>query len=390
MSCIRPGSLRHGAALCPSGRARLGFAQRSALAVLAVAGLLVTAACSSSGSAPAPARSGPGTPASGSGQQGTPASDARPGIVAATTSGALVVLNPSTGAVTRTLVPSGVADTTGYFFGDDEIAVSPDGRTIYFTGRAHCGDNIESVPASGGTPAVITAGRLPAISPSGSDLAFTRQDEGACQPDGMARNYSVVIRHLSTGNQVVYPMAPNDTSTLADPIAHLSWAPGGGKLAVSITALQDNDGYNLVILDPASAQFYSTGPGTTSLPVTGSPAASRSYYNEAVYLPDGNLFVNRDCCLGMDPQNPPPGGTNLMQEISSSGSLVRNVAVGIQKDNHASLSVDPSGSWLLYVAGTPGYSTASGTIPPTGTLYVSQGGATPAQITTGILAAAWL
>lgn len=390
MSGHRTGSPHHGAVLCPSGRTRLGFARRSALALLAVAGLLVTAACTSSNAAPAPARPAPGTPASGSGQDATSSPAGRPGIVAATTSGALVVLNPSTGAVARTLVPSGVADTTGYFFGEDEIAVSPDGRMIYFTGRGHCGDNIESVPASGGTPAVITAGRLPAISPSGSDLAFTRQDEGDCQPDGLARNYSVVIRHLGTGNQVVYPMAPDDTSTLADPIAHLSWAPGGGKLAVSITALQDNEGYNVVILAPATAQFYSTGPGTTSVPVIGSPAASRSYYNEAVYLPDGNLFVNRDCCRGWDPQNPPPGGTNLIQEISSSGSLVRNVAVGIQKDDHGSLAVDPAGNWLLYIAGTPGYSNASGTVTATGTLYVSQDGARPTQIATGILAAAWL
>lgn len=392
MSCHRTGSLRHRAVLCPSGRARLGFARRSTLAVLAVAGLLVTAACSSSNSAPAPAASGgQGRPASGSGQPGTSSPGVRPGIVAATTSGALVVLNPSTGAVTRTLVPSGVADTSGYLFGEDEIAVSPDGRTIYFAGRAHCGDNIESVPASGGTPAVITAGRLPAISPSGSDLAFTRQDEGDCnQRRDLAQNYSVVVRNLGTGSQVVFPMAPDDTGHFGEPIAHLSWAPGGGKLAVSITSLQDNEGYNLVILAPGSAQFYSTGPGTTSVPVTGSPAASRSYYSEAVYLPNGNLFVNRDCCLGSDPQFPPPAGTNLMQEISSSGSLVRNVAVGIQKDSHASLSVDPSGSWLLYVAGTPGYSAGGGTVAPTGTLYVSQGGARPAQLATGILAAAWL
>jgi hypothetical protein len=167
-----------GPALCPSGRTRLSFAKRSAVAVLAVTGLLVTAACSSSHSTPAAARSGNDTPASGSGQGSASSPAAQPGIVAATTSGALVVLDPSTGAVTRTLVSSGVA--VGAQFGEDEIAVSPDGGTIYFTGRTNCTDQIESEPASGGTPAVVTTGELPAISPSGTDLAFTRQDEGDC------------------------------------------------------------------------------------------------------------------------------------------------------------------------------------------------------------------
>lgn len=387
MSCDRKGSLRAGTGLCPRGQARAGFVRRSALAVLASAGLLVAAACSSSHPAPAAAGSGQHT---GSGQGSTSSPAAQPGIVAATTRGALVVLNPSTGAVTRTLVSSGVA--VGAQFGEDEIAVSPDGGTIYFTNRANCTDQIESVPASGGTPAVITTGELPAISPSGTDLAFTRQDEGDCSGgQNWAQNYSVVVRTLSTGSQVVYPMEPDDAGqVLPEPIVHLSWAPGGGQIAVSITALQDNFGYKLVILSPGTAQFYTTGPGTTSVPVAGSPDPSGSYYDEAAYLPDGNLFVNRDCCAGVDPGHAPPADSDLMQEISSSGSLVRNVAIGIQNDDHTSLSVDPSGNWLLYIAGTPAYTTADGNVAATGTLYVSQAGARPTQIATGILAAAWL
>lgn len=391
MSSDRTSSPRQSAALCPTSRTRRGFARRSALAVLIVAGLLVTAACSSP-SAPAPARSGPDTPAAGSGQGSSSPPAGRPDIVAVTTHGALVVLNSSTGAVTRTLVSSGAAVPFEEAIGEDEIAVSPGGGTIFFTGRANCTDQIESVPASGGTPTVITTGQLPALSPSGSELAFTRQDEGDCNgSQNWAQNYSVVVRTLSTGNQVVYPMAPDDAGqTLPAPIRHLSWAPGGRQLAVSITALQDDFGYKLVLLSPATAQFYSTGPGTVSVPVTGPPDASGSYYNEATYLPDGNLFVNRDCCIGIDPGHPLPADSDLMEEISGSGSLVQNVAVGIQKDDHTSLSVDPAGNWLLYVAGSPGYTTADGTVAATGTLYVSPGGARPVQIATGITAAAWL
>lgn len=385
MSCDRTGSLHRGAALHHRG---LAHGRRSALAVLAVAGLLATAACSSSNSTPPPAGSGHGTPASGSSQGGTSSPAAEPGIVAVTTSGALVVLDPSTGAVTRTLVSSGVAVSSGGPQGEDEISVSPNGGTVYFTGRANCSDSVESVPAAGGTPTVVTTGQLPAISPSGSKLAFTQQDEGDCTgSQDWAQNYSVVIRTLSTGSQVTYPMAPNDAGQiLPDPITHLSWAPGGGDLAVSIGSFQDNLGYSLRVLNPSAAQFYSTGPGTTTIPVTSSPTGS--YYNEAVYLPDGNLFVNRNCCMGVPVTH--PADSNLMQEISTSGSLVRTVAIGIPTDDHTSLSVDPGGNWLLYIAGTHGYITADGTVPTTGTLYVSQDGAKPTQVATGILAAAWL
>ena len=388
MSYDRTGSLRRGAALHHRGLAGLAHGRRSALAVLAVAVLLAGAACGSSNSTPAPAGSGNGAPASGSGQGSTSSPAAEPGIVAVTTGGALVVLNPSTGAVTRTLVSSGVAASGD--FGEDEIAVSPGGSTIYFTGGSKCTDQIESVPATGGTPTVITTGNSPAISPSGADLAFARQGDGACGQQ-WAQSFSVVVRTISTGNQTVYPMEPDDAGqVLPSYIEHLSWAPDGSNLAVSTTEYQDNYGYKVVILSPATAQFYLTGPGITSVPVTGSPDASDSYYNEGVYLPDGNLFVNRDCCLGVDPGHAPPADSNLMQEVSSSGSLVKNVAIGIQQDDHTSLSVDPTGNWLLYIAGTPGGTDANGTVPPTGALYVSQGGARPTQITTGILAAAWL
>jgi hypothetical protein len=124
------------------------------------------------------------------------------------------------------------------------------------------------------------------------------------------------------------------------------------------------------------------------VPVTGSPDASSSYYGEAAYLPDGNLFVNRDCCQGDDPVSSIPADSNLMQEISTSGSLVHQVAIGIQDNGHTSLSVDPTGSWLLYISSSQTAATPSNV--PSGTLYVSQGGARPTALTTGMTAAAWL
>lgn len=107
-----------------------------------------------------PARRGPRRPGlaaaststtSGTGSAGGGATP--PAIVAVTAAGAVVTLNPVSGSVTRTLVPSGAVG--------DEIAVASNG-TVYFTARRGCTDQIDAVPDSGGgSAAPITAGSLP-------------------------------------------------------------------------------------------------------------------------------------------------------------------------------------------------------------------------------------
>jgi hypothetical protein len=64
-----------------------------------------------------------------------------------------------------------------------------------------------------------------------------------------------------------------------------------------------------------------------------------------------------------------------MWEVTNAGTLVRQVAVGYVSLEHTSLDVSSDGGWLLYLAGN--------------SLYVSQGGATPRQLTAGLIAAAW-
>src|ERR1022692_4627484 len=87
-----------------------------------------------------------------------PPTGAGPGIVAVTTAGALVKLDPANGSIIATLVSGGVGD---------EVSVSPDGSTVYFAQRSGCKSEIESVSSSGGNPASIAPGDLPAISPDG-------------------------------------------------------------------------------------------------------------------------------------------------------------------------------------------------------------------------------
>ena len=257
----------------------------------------------------------------------------------------------------------------------DEVSVSATGM-VYFAVRSGCSSKIEAVPVGGGTPAVITTGRLPAVSPDGTKLAYAQEPNltTGCVPanPNLVPLYRLDIRTLSSGATTSLPMVPaSQEAGLPAPISHLSWAADNDHLAVSVEAIQDNEGWNLVLVDTAQARYYLTGAGTTTVPVTGSPNVRDSYLREGVYMPDGDLFVSRACCAGVPVRNT----SRLMWEVTTAGALVHQVAVGYPSLDHTSLAVSPDGNWLLYLAGNA--------------LYVSHGGATPRELTTGLIAAAW-
>jgi hypothetical protein len=345
---------------------------------VALGGALALLAACGAGNSGGQATRGPSPPAppaaSSSSASTTPAggpgaSGGEPGIVAVTTKGALVTLSPANGAVTSTLVASGAIG--------DEIAVATSG-TVYFTAHHGCTDQIESVPVSGGgSPAPIATGSLPALSADGSKLAFAREPPltTGCVPatPNLVPLYKLVVRTLSTGAEATYPMVPpsQQKRSLPAPISHLSWAADGQHLAVSVAAFQDNEGWNLALLDTAAAKYYLSGAGVSFVPVTGQPSRRLSYLREGVYLPNGELFVSRACCAGFPPHNT----SRLMWEVSTAGALVHQVAIGFASLDHTSLAVAPGGGWLLYLAGHD--------------LYVSQGGARPRQVASGLVAAAW-
>ena len=113
---------------------------------------------------------------------------------------------------------------------------------------------------------------------------------------------------------------------------------------MSIAAIQDNEGWQIVLLDTATAQNYLAGTGDTTVPVTG-PMARRSYRREGVFLPDGELFVSRACCAGVPVRNV----SKLMWEVSTSGALRHLVAIGFPALEHTGLAMNRSGKWLLYL-----------------------------------------
>ncbi len=292
------------------------------LTPLLIAALPLLAACGPGNGGASPqqtetvtAPSGSSPAASGS-PGGSPAS-ARPGILAVTAAGALVRLDPATGSAAQTLVPSGV-------YGD-EITVSSNGSTAYYTQRsAACDLTIMSVSTSGGNPTPIAAGELPAISPDGTKVAFAREPllTPDCIPGGanIAGDFKLVIRTLSSGTEKTLPLPPQVVhGGLFEPISHLSWAADGVRLAVSTSSVQDNEGWNLFLVDTSAATYYALpGSGVTAVPVTGSPDAQRNI----------------------------------------------------------SLAADPSGQWLLYLAGAD--------------LYVSQDGNRPSKLASGFTAATWI
>jgi hypothetical protein len=317
--------------------------------------------------------SGPGVTSSAA----APSQPARPGIVAVTGKGALVVLNPVTGEATKILVASGVAGGA--------LAVSPDGSTVYFAVKLGCQDEIESVPVTGGRPVEITAGVLPAVSADGMKLAFAREPfsggpsnldflPGCSEPVPTSSDFTVVVRDLASGHETVYPAPPGTPAALPVAISRLSWAPGGEKLLVSAGPAQDNEGWDLAVMSLATARYYlpsAASAGTSSVPVTEGPDAARTYYREGAFAPDGSLFVNVVCCSGV----PVHQASTLLREVGQAGQLITQVAIGFADRDHTSLDVAPTGGWLLYLSGSD--------------LLLAPAGKSAFILTSGLIAAAW-
>jgi hypothetical protein len=332
----------------------------------ALVAAIALSACGTSNPNPAPTVTVTSSAAASSSASAAAATP--PAMVGVTNAGALVALNPTTGVVTQTLVPSHVLG--------DEISVSSTGL-VYFAVQRGCADEIEAVPVAGGSVIDIAAGSLPAVSPDGTKLAYTDEPSLTTGCPVNASNivalFHLDIRTLSSGSTIKLAMLPaNQSSGLPYPISHLSWGPDNDHLAVSISAPEDNEGWNLNVLDTSRAQYYLAGTGVTSVPATGSPTPQLSYMREGVYMPNGDLFVSRACCAGDEPVR---NTSRLMWEVTTAGTLVHQVAVGYVSLDHTSLDVSSDGGWLLYLAGD--------------SLYVSAGGATPRELTTGLIAAAW-
>jgi hypothetical protein len=293
-------------------------------------------------------------------------------VLGVTVDAGLVFIDPHTGARTSPAALGGTYPT------GEEVSVTADGSTIYYEQQYGCTDRIYSVPAAGGgAPTLVTAGRWPAVSPDGTQLAYTREPAGpaTCAEHYPVSQYLLVVRNLRSGGETTYPVSPQLAQLGLDhPIDHLSWSSDGRRLLVSVEAPEDNVGRALVVLDPRTAHYYLTAVPSESVPVS-QDSQGTSYYREGVFMPDGNLFVNRVCCADIRPTGPRVAST-LLWEVTATGTLVKQVAIGFTDRDHSSLAADPTGAELLYLSGTD--------------LYVSDGGQRPRLVTGGLTAATFI
>jgi WD40-like Beta Propeller Repeat len=347
-------------------------ATRAAL-VAATLALVSAVLVGCTGAGPAPldpaTRTGVPSPSAGPGAAGSggpAAHPARPStLVAVTSRGALVTLNPDTGQVIRTLRGGGVAP--------DALALTPDGRTVYYELASGCQHQVWKIGTDGTDPIIVTnAGSAPAISPDGTRLAYATQYFD-CYPDNALAGYSVVVLDLASRAQRRYPMSPALIANgLPWPIQHLSWSPDGARLAVSISAPEDNEGQQVITMKPSVDTYYIRGDGSGVLPLTAAESKADYFFSEGVFLPDGRLFVVRQCCGG----DPIDTTSVVLQEVDpTSGVPLRQVAAGLTSQTHTSLDVDAGGHWLLYLSGA--------------SIETSLDGARPTTLTTGYQAAAW-
>lgn len=323
---------------------------------------------------------GTATPTAGSGSGAGKASGAtnRPKVLVGVKkgkgvrdSGSLVVLDPTTGSVMRTLDPALVVG--------DAVQLSPDRTSVYYEKAIGCRDQIWTVSLAGGTPKKLVEGSLPALSPDGTKLAYSTRILGdSCIKDSgtYTASFGLAVRSLVSGNTRSLPLHP-EQKVVPPPIGHLSWSPDGAKLAVSVSSSQDNEGWSLQVVDPETDTYYmgetdagssvpATGPGNTATP------AVRLFFRQGVFLPNGHLFVVHRCCSGWDPKTT----SELLQEVDPvTGAVERQIAVGLLTADHTSLDSDVSGRWLLYLSGDR--------------VMVAESGAEPATLVTGYQAVDW-
>lgn len=177
----------------------------------------------------------------------------------------LVVLAAEDGHEIRTLA-NGVGITHG------GIAVTPDGKTAYFTRSRRglpCGvSEIASVPVVGGAvETVASPASSPVLSSDGTELAYARPNDGdPCSPER-----SLVLRDLVSGDERM-------TAPIAGHWAPWAFSPEGTHVLLGYEGAGDSERFRLAVTYAVS-DF-----GTDSFDLS-SPA------DDGTFLPDGRLLV---------------------------------------------------------------------------------------------------
>jgi hypothetical protein len=299
---------------------------------------------------------------------GHPSSDApRPGEIAAIVGGSVVLLDSTDGHTLRTLATHTEA-MTGGFPHLEGLALTPDGRQVFYALAGDCGPStIYRVATDGRTaPVGILSGVSPAVSPDGRKLAYAVATPGlAPSPTERQCQNALVVRDLNTGAEHTwrYPDTPDYSTPLyrSAVISEIAWAPDSTRLAYTLSY----EGDSISILDTESETDLSQTEEVV-IPDGGGNSSHPAWQASTGLLA---LFNTRfECCFDDNYTGPPR--TLLVNPERRLGTPL--LAPGRRV---TALDFDASGGHLLFVDG--------------GRLYRRSGTDAPVPLATGVTAADW-
>jgi WD40 repeat protein len=253
-----------------------------------------------------------------------------PTVVAYSSQGRIVELSSATGKALRTLATTRIRKDSVAPAGS--LAASPDGKTVYYDTDTDTDTELWQVPRAGGTPVRIGVGRIPAVSPDGKTLAYSR-------PDGSGA-WSLVLRDVATGTERVLGRKDGYSPNV---FFSLSWSPDNRHLLV-YWGWETND--SLVNVDTATATLVDDGE-LVSYP-RGGPQGE-DYREHHFRSATSAVAINR-CC------SKDAGDGRLTFDKQWVALRAVNVKTGVAEEKLAdlgtkdvlSLSVDFTGKYVVY------------------------------------------
>lgn len=147
-----------------------------------------------------------------------------PPLVAVTGAGAVVELDPLSGAVVRQVAP---ADPSF----EGPVSVTPDRSAAYLQTAPRPGEQLGAivrVDLADGVQQRIDTGRAPSVRPDGSRLAYVTEDEESSTPGAL----TLVVMDLRTWERIRIPVDVCDGCALR--VDQPAWSPDGGTLYVAV------------------------------------------------------------------------------------------------------------------------------------------------------------
>jgi hypothetical protein len=221
----------------------------------------------------------------------------------------LVELDPTTGSELRRVDAR---------FGEGwvQLSVTPDGGAVFheelWTG---CATRLWRTPLDDDEPELVGKGLVPRVSPDGSTLAYVGY--APCFHD----DHRLVLRDLASGDEQVWPLSQPDDELAR--ITHLSWSPGGRRVAVEVGYAARRDAS---VEAPTRYAIHLVDTGEEPQPIDASPLVAPDDHTIAWRLPTfagdaGSLLVVELCCdIGLGGGPPEDDAeTFRLQEVQIDG-----------------------------------------------------------------------